>query len=75
LENCPEKRNGDSESAGGDQGEPDTHMKPHLEAHCDGCRLPAQKMLWSMQTFRVTLDSRDYAALNPAYLYQGTAAH
>jgi hypothetical protein len=50
-------------------------MKPHLEAHCDGCRLPAQKMLWSMQTFRVTLDSRDCAALNPAYLYQGTAAH
>jgi hypothetical protein len=46
-----------------------------IEAHLRSYNPLFQKMLWFPQTFRATLDSRDYAALNPAYLHQGAAAH
>jgi hypothetical protein len=50
-------------------------MTRTVEAHLQGCGLAFKKMLWFTRTFRATLDSRVYAALNPAYLHQGAAAH
>jgi hypothetical protein len=45
-----------------------------MNEYSRGYRLPTQKMLWLAQTFRATLDSHDYAALNSAYHHQGAAA-
>jgi hypothetical protein len=55
--------------------QPTTTKQKVVKLHLLKTPLSWRKMNWLAQSFHDTLDSRDYAALNSAYLHQGSAAH